>query len=105
MVIDLQKNNRFKWSDVVDRNGKTVFSRWVMPDFMKEDLIAREKISSFYVTSDLAGRPDLIADQIYGSPNLEWVITMFNAPRETLGWPKTGEVIKIINAGLVLVNV
>jgi hypothetical protein len=68
-----------------------------------------ESISTFYVTSALAGRPDLIANQIYGSSLLDWVLISFNSrvgndetAAKGLNWPKAGQTIEYPAASLVM---
>ncbi len=49
----------------------------------------------FKVPNSLEGRPDLIADKFYNNVHLEWIIVMTNRPKNTVGWPRAGDIIQI----------
>jgi len=68
-------------------------------------------ILTFKVTSQNAGRPDLIAQGVYGNSQLYWVITSFNnrwyndaGARNVLGWPYAGSVIYYPSSSVVLIS-
>lgn len=77
---------------VPDTNGNTVetVGVWVKPSWLKKRP-NNNQIGNVIITSDLEGRPDKIAQAVYGDDKLDWVIIAFNSPLNPLGWPKTGE--------------
>lgn len=105
MPIELSSFSRFNGTEAFIRDGKEVFGRWARPDFLNEDKLNENDISKVFIDNTLAGRPDLIANQAYGTPFLEWVIIMFNNPKDLLGWPKAGTVIKVVNKNKIITNV
>jgi hypothetical protein len=86
--------SRFAETEVIMVNNVTTYGLWVRPDVVNPDDLNQEDIVTYAVDQATAGRPDLISNQQYGTPFLEWVIVMFNRPLNTLGWPKAGTVIK-----------
>ncbi len=51
-------------------------------------------IGIFQLTSVLEGRQDLISQQIYSTPLLDWVLIAFNQVRDPLNWPRAGSAIE-----------
>ena len=97
--------SRFSQSQLITVDGITTYGKWTRPDWMKEENIASTEILLMQIDQQYAGRPDLIAEKYYGTPYLEWVITMFNRPLNTLGFPKAGSVIKILSHKIVFSNI
>ena len=93
--------SRFKNTPQTIVDGQETYGRWSSFPFLKERP-PEEFINVFQVTSALEGRPDLISDQVYGTPLLDWVIIAFNKTRETLNWPKTGDIIEYPSDTIVL---
>lgn len=89
----LEDFSRFSRTEMIIVDGVETFGRWKQYPFLKERP-AEENIEVFQVTSATEGRPDLISQQIYGTPLLDWVLIAFNNARNTLNWPKTGDVIE-----------
>lgn len=54
------------------------------------------KYENFTVTSDVAGRPDLISDKYYNTVDLWWVILAFNGISDVRGLT-SGVIIKVPN--------
>ncbi len=104
MPIETSSFSRFTETEAIVRDGKENFGRWVRPDFLKPDLLAEEEIFTLFIDGAFAGRPDLIADDLYDSPFFEWVLIMFNKPKDTLGWPESGDTIKYPSRTVVLQN-
>lgn len=91
MSISLPSNSRFKISDpVLTRDGKETFG--VMTKF---DFLSTERYRTLVVNSYYAHRPDLIADDAYGSPSFYWVVIMYNKVRDPFQWPEIGDVIRL----------
>jgi hypothetical protein len=107
-MADLDNLSRLIKTQRIIFKGHETFGSWSsFPwlDRRPED----NQISNFYVTSALEGRPDLIANQIYGSPLLDWVLIAFNSrisnddtAKQTLRWPKAGQIIEFPNPNLVM---
>lgn len=85
--------SRFKDTELVIVDGKETFGRWKPFSFLTQRPPS-EFIGVFQVTSALEGRPDLISNNLYGTPNLDWVLLSFNKVFETLNWPRTGDLIE-----------
>jgi hypothetical protein len=85
--------SRFKLTSPTIVDGKETYGRWATFDFLKTRP-SEDNIKVFQVTSALEGRPDRIAEQVYGTPLLDWVLIAFNGVRDPLNWPKTGDVIE-----------
>lgn len=104
MAIEVTSISRFFQTEAILINGIETFGRWTRPDFVNPDLLDENQITTFGVENDFAGRPDLIANDFYGSPLLEWVVIMFNNPIDPIGWPRSGTVIQLPDRELVLAN-
>jgi hypothetical protein len=95
MPIKLDSTSRFTQTEPVIHNGREAFGLWKRPDALNPDMIDEDSIVMFPIDQRLAGRPDIIAQEQYGTPLLEWIIIMFNKPLNPLGWPKVGTVIRM----------
>jgi len=93
--------SRFRTTEMTILDGKETFGRWKPPSFLVERP-AEENISVFRVNSSFEGRPDLISDQVYGTPLLDWVIIAFNNVRDPMNWPQSGSVIEYPSDTIVL---
>lgn len=105
MAIETDSNSRFLETEAIIFNGIETFGLWQRPDFLDPDKLNEEDIISVIVEGPQAGRPDVIADILYGSQLLDWVIVMFNKPKNTLGWPSVGDVIRAPSASVVTQNI
>jgi hypothetical protein len=99
--MDLDTFSRFKKTPPIIVEGKETYGRWVSFSFLKERP-DEENIGVFRVTSALEGRPDLISNQIYSTPLLDWVLIAFNKVRDPLNWPRTGDMIEYPVDAIVL---
>ena len=95
MTISVDSLSRFKDTEAVSKDNSISFGLWKRPAFTNLDDLAEEDITTFQVTQFRAGRPDLIANDLYGTPSLEWVITMANRPLNPLGFPRAGSIIRV----------
>lgn len=93
MTQIIEDFSRFSRTEMVIVDGKETFGRWSSYSFLKERP-AEENIEIFKVTSAVEGRPDLISNQVYGTPLLDWVLIAFNNARGALNWPKTGDLVE-----------
>lgn len=93
MPIDYNENSRFRKSKPIAVSGVETQGRWVRPGWLVERPSA-DKVRRYRVPSEHEGRPDLIAQSVYGSSELDWVLLVFNGVRDTLNWPRAGSVIE-----------
>ncbi len=98
---ELNSLSRLKTTEPIITDGIETFGRWNMPSFLKIRP-SDNNIQIFRVTPALEGRPDLISNQVYGTPFLDWVVIAFNGPNDVLNWPKAGDVIEIPSEDIVL---
>lgn len=89
----LEDFSRFSRTEMVIVDGCETFGRWKSYSFLKERP-ADENIEVFQVPSSMEGRPDLISQQVYGTPLLDWVLIAFNNARNSLNWPRTGDLVE-----------
>jgi hypothetical protein len=105
MAIQVDAQSRFNRQSVIMVNDIVTFGKWNRPEWMRRENIDEDDILTFKINSLRAGRPDLIANDLYTRPFLDWVLVMWNSPRNTLGWPKIGEVIEAPAGSIVLPNI
>lgn len=94
MPLDLPSHSRFKLSNPVilpDGIETIDLMRWF--DFLDLRNLKPNQMVQYVVNNDTAGRPDLISDFLYGTPQLYWVLIMVNKPKKVLGWPRTGTIV------------
>lgn len=94
-------NSRYRTTDMIIVGGAETLGAWNQPSYLLERP-GDDFIASFAVNNTVEGRPDLIANEIYGTPLLDWVIIAFNAPTELLNWPTAGTTIEYPMKELVL---
>lgn len=82
-------------------DGVETVGTWNMPTYLVERP-DNSMIYKYYVSSAVEGRPDLIANFVYGTPLLDWVIIAFNNPNDILNWPMAGETIEYPHQDLVM---
>lgn len=105
MSIEVEGFSRLRFTDAVIVDGQETFGLFDRPDFLDIRSIDDDQVIEFTVRPPYVGHPDLIANDVYGSPRLDWVVVMFNNPRETLNWPINGSIIRLPSASLVLPEV
>jgi hypothetical protein len=105
MAIQVDNLSRLRFADPIIIDGKETFGLWNRPSWMNIDNVEDKDVQNFVVNQETAGRPDLISNQVYGTPLLEWVVIMFNNPTNTLGFPKTGTTIRLPKPTLVFSNI
>ena len=96
--------SRFVDTEQIIVSGKETFGLWHVPNFINRDFLSDSQVGSLNIKADLAGRPDLISNKLYGTPYLFWVIIMFNKPQNPLNWPQSGSVIRFPVKSIVLAN-
>ena len=91
-MAEVHDTSRFTKTELILEDGVETFGTWSMPSYLIERPID-DNIKKFKVMSALEGRPDLIANQLYGTPSLDWVLIAFNGVRD-LNWPRAGDTIE-----------
>ena len=98
---------RFNRTDKIIIDGKETYGFWSQPIWLKERP-NDEDILTYNVGNDVEGRPDLISNEIYNTPFLDWVLIAFNNrffPTEeskiVLNWPRAGSIIRYPSERLV----
>lgn len=101
MTLQVQPYSRFVTTPTVVQNGEEVWGSWDRPNSLRGKLDASQQIA-ISVSSDRAGRPDLISLDLYGTTQLDWLLIAFNDALEAFNWPRAGVVIKAPVRDLVL---
>jgi len=106
MPIKLPSFSRLKETQAIitesDGDRVETFGLWKEPSFLTQKLDPQLEVIHIRVDSRRAGRPDLIANDVYGSPSYFWVLLAYNKPQEIFGWPKNGTVVLAPTAQIVL---
>lgn len=92
-MAEFDEYSRYRYTELLMYDDSETLGTWNQPSFLVKRP-TEDQIGVFRVTSAVEGRPDLIANQLYGSPLLDWVLIAFNNARSALNWPKTGDVIE-----------
>ncbi len=96
MPLNVGSFSRFKNTETIIFRDEEVHGKWVPPTVLAEGL-PEGQFKRIIVPASREGRPDRIANDEYGSTELDWVLIVFNNARESLNWPRAGEVISIPN--------
>lgn len=103
--------SRLDKTDMVIVDGHETKGLWNTPSWLLEKP-ADSLIFTFNVDNKFEGRPDLISNQIYNTPFLDWVLIAFNAKfyassgaRKVLNWPRAGDIIKYPASSVVFPDV
>jgi len=103
MPIEPPTGSRFVESEPIIENGQETWGLWKTPTFMQN--LKDEDYIRYSVTNQMAGRPDKISDDIYGTTIYDWTLLAVNHVSDPLDWPKTGEVILAIRRELLTANI
>ena len=103
MMSQLDQFSRFSESEATIFDGVETYGYWESMSFLRERP-SEDNIGVFRVLPALEGRPDLIANHIYGSPLLDWVLIAFNNATE-LNWPRIGQNIEYPVKSIVIPEV
>jgi hypothetical protein len=85
--------SRFNLTPKITYDDKITYGKWKQYKFLT-DKIPESSTGVYVVTANTAGRPDLIAGQLYGTTELDWVLLAFNNVRNPMNWPAVGELIR-----------
>lgn len=95
MAVDGRTNSRFaKSSPIFTRSGEPTYGIAKKYKFQTKSNLSDDQVGSFTVTADFVKRPWVIADEIYGNPDLMWVLITFNGVMNPFGWPRLGQIIE-----------
>ena len=96
--------SRFSSTQITIVNGVETYGTWNKYNFLKERP-PEDDIDTYEVPASMEGRPDLISQAIYDTPNLYWVLVAFNNARTVLNWPKAGKLIEYPKESVVMTEV
>jgi hypothetical protein len=105
MSIAKDPHSRFLLSNPIIHNGVEAFGIMTKHFFLDQNNLKDDQIISVEITPDLAGKPWAVANKLYNSPVLDWVIVLFNRPINPVNWPYIGTVIKAPIESVVVPNV
>lgn len=98
-MADLHHFSRFRQTPQTIVDGVETLGPWVQPSWLKKKP-NDASIGVFRVNNAFEGRPDLIAERLYGSSLFDWVLIAFNAAHNNdvgarigLNWPAAGATI------------
>ena len=95
MPIKQRTNSRFAISDpILTRDGDETFGIAKKFNFLKRENLGDEDIKTHVVTIDQAGKWDVLALDIYGNVDLQWIFVMFNHIQNPFAGPKNQQVIE-----------
>tara|TARA_R100001244_G_scaffold25113_3_gene25515 strand:+ start:22664 stop:22984 length:321 start_codon:yes stop_codon:yes gene_type:complete len=95
MPVDPRANSRFSDSvPILSRDGRETYGIATKYDFLSRDNLKSDEIGQIVINPDLAGRPDLLADEIYGNVDLMWIAVIFNNVQNPLNWPTNNQVVE-----------
>lgn len=95
MAIRPNSNSRFRESTpILTRNGEETFGIMTKFRFMDRNNLDEGQILTRVTPSAVVGRPDLMAEMIYGDASLHWILIFFNRVENPFGWPKNQQVIE-----------
>lgn len=95
MAVNPRANSRFSASDpILTRDGRATYGIAKKYDFLSRENLKSDEIGQIVINPDLAGRPDLLADEIYGNVDLMWIIVIFNRIQNPLDWPTNNQIIE-----------
>ena len=88
MAFEPIRDARFNDTQPVIKDGKVTYGTWKKPAFLLKEHFEFEV--PYTVNNTKAGRPDLIAEEIYGNADLYWVVIAAHHPLNPVGWPQVG---------------
>jgi hypothetical protein len=102
MALNGRASSRFSGSDpILNRDGKETFGIAKKFDFLDRDILQEGEIKTLVVDIDGAGRPDQLAEKIYGNVDLGWILIQFNHIENPFNWPLNGQVIEFPDPSVV----
>jgi len=105
MSLSRESQSRFRFSTPIVRDNIETFGLMMKHNFLDPKNLTEDDIVSVNITHEFVGKPWAVAEKLYGSPMLDWVIVLFNKPLNPVNWPHMGTVIKAPSINIVLPNV
>lgn len=99
----VKRESRYFETSLINFNGKKTFGLFEPPQWIRA--LTNDQLYNLSIPSEFEGRPDLISNRLYGSPNLYWVILWINQPLQPFGWPKAGSIIRYVSPEVVNTSV
>lgn len=94
MASNADSISRFKLSDTIrTADGKETYGLMKKYKFLDTTNIPTDQIIRVIVDGKTAGKPNIIALNLYSSEMHYWVLLMFNNVIDPFGWPKNGSVV------------
>ena len=95
--MELQAYSRFTQTEQVMFDGNETYGRWNSPlgPAIYNNLVL------IVVNANYAGRPDLIANDLYGDDSLDWMLIAVNNATDALNWPNAGDTIKVPSTSIL----
>jgi hypothetical protein len=92
-----QVYSRFTQTEPVLFDGRETYGRWKSPltPAIYNNLLI------IVVNVRYEGRPDLIANELYGNPSLDWMLIAVNNATDALNWPRAGTTINVPNPSTI----
>lgn len=89
MALNPNVDSRFRFTEPIrTSDGKDTFGIQRKQTFLIRSNLEDRDIRQITITSDLAGRPDKIAEKVYqGRSDLDWVIIIFNRVQNPFEYP------------------
>ena len=92
--------SRFKLTPLVSYDGNIAPAMMKRFDFL--DNLPNDQTLYINILGEMSGRPDLISEMLYGTPQYKWVLLLINNVTNPFDeWPKNGTVIKAPTAAAV----
>jgi len=104
MALSTNVYSRFRTTRTVLQDGEEVWGTWNRPNLLKGEIPQNQR-AVIKVGSDRAGRPDLISLDVYGTTKLDWLLIAANNATDVFNWPRSGTVIIVPPADIVLGDV
>ena len=101
MAINLPSNSRFRVTDIINKYGEETFGLWKKNNFLTREYLDEDLIT-FVVDGRFVGRPDLISEEVYSTPELYWVVIGYMKPLNPVNWPEIGTVLRLPPRSVVL---
>ena len=99
-MVKFNELSRYAETQPIIVNGSETLGKWKPPGFLVTEP-AESDIYALVVDNTVEGRPDLIANDIYGASELAWVLIAFNKVKNPLNWPRAGQTIKYPDRSIV----
>lgn len=102
MALNRRITSRFRLSEpILTRDGESTFGIAKKYRFMDRSKLSNLDIRPITVPASFAGRPDLLAETIYGDAELHWILIIFNRVENPFNWPLTGQIIEVPSPSVV----